>query len=474
VDDTSRLSRTQYEQMRFAAELKFYGVRLVAVSQGIDSQDEQSDVMFTVHGLIDSLYLKELAKKTHRGLEGLALKGLHTGGRVFGYDAVEAPDNRKQLMINPEEAKIILRIFEMAAKGTSLKKITAKLNKERVPSPRPGTRKKYDTWCLTAIREMLRRELYVGVIVWNKRKYIKRPGTNKRVARPRPESDWMVCERPDLRIVSEELWDAVQKRVAYTMKLYSEGAKKGLARRCQASEYILSGAMKCAKCGSDLVLIGGRGTKYSRYGCSQRWNRGSCDNDLTIRRSVAEQHFFQTLQAYAEEPDAINFVVDEFARQLKAARGDVPGAAHSLTDSKEQMVAELQRLTTAIAQGTPASAVKNAIRERQRDLRIIERKLKDAEPVTIGQEMEQLRRFAIQKILNIVELFRSKADNAKYEFSQHCGELWMTPLKTAEGERFYAGVGQWNLLGFMGGGDLPPLRAPHMSIDLLLPVQLIV
>ena len=226
VDDTSRLSRTQYEQMRFAAELQFHGIRLVAVSQGIDTHDEQADVMFTVHGLMDSFYLKELAKKTHRGLEGLALKGLHTGGRVFGYDIVEVENSRKQLAVNKDQAKIVRRNFEMAASGTSLKKMAAALNKESVQSPRPGTRKKYDTWCPTAIREILRRELYVGTIVWNKRKYVKRPGTNKRVARPRPQSDWRACERPELRIVSDELWDAVQKRTAYTMALYSEGAQR--------------------------------------------------------------------------------------------------------------------------------------------------------------------------------------------------------------------------------------------------------
>jgi site-specific DNA recombinase len=79
VDDTSRLSRSLADSVRISERLKFEGIRLVAVSQGIDSHDEQSDVMMTVHSLVDSLYIKELAKKTHRGLEGLALQGLHTG-----------------------------------------------------------------------------------------------------------------------------------------------------------------------------------------------------------------------------------------------------------------------------------------------------------------------------------------------------------------------------------------------------------
>ncbi len=85
VDDTSRLSRRQSEVMDTVEKLKFLGVRVVFTSQGIDSDSEQSDLQITVHGLVDSLYVKELAKKTHRGLESRAIKGLHTGGSCYGY-----------------------------------------------------------------------------------------------------------------------------------------------------------------------------------------------------------------------------------------------------------------------------------------------------------------------------------------------------------------------------------------------------
>src|SRR5258706_1542619 len=49
--------------------------------------------------------------------------------------------------------------------------------------------KQYATWCLTAIHEMLRRERYVGRVVWNSARFVKRPGSNKRVSRPRPKSE---------------------------------------------------------------------------------------------------------------------------------------------------------------------------------------------------------------------------------------------------------------------------------------------
>ena len=87
MDDTSRLSRRLAER-RIREQLEFVGVRIIAVSQGIDSQDEQSSVLFNVHALVDDLYIKELGKKTHRGLEGLAMRGFHTGGNCYGYRSV--------------------------------------------------------------------------------------------------------------------------------------------------------------------------------------------------------------------------------------------------------------------------------------------------------------------------------------------------------------------------------------------------
>ena len=135
IDDTSRLSRNLSDSVRIVETLRFQGFRVVSVSQGIDSQNEQSDVLMTVHGLVDSLYIKELAKKTHRGLEGRALQGFHTGGRCFGYDNIRDGESVR-LQINDSEAAIVQRIFQMAADGGSLKVITKSLNRENIPPPR--------------------------------------------------------------------------------------------------------------------------------------------------------------------------------------------------------------------------------------------------------------------------------------------------------------------------------------------------
>src|SRR6185437_1861455 len=227
VDDTSRLSRNLAEAMHLKQQLEFAGIRLIAVSQGVDSADDQADVIWTVHGLVDSLFLKELAKKTHRGMEGLALRGMHTGGRCYGYRSVPVEGGGAKLTIYEPEAVVVRRIFQMTADGMSLKRIAKTLNREGVRSPQPGTKKKYDSWAPSGVREMIRRELYAGRIVWNKSKKVKVPGTNKRVRRPRPETEWKITQASELRIVTQDLWDRVQERIQWTNTHYRQDTKKG-------------------------------------------------------------------------------------------------------------------------------------------------------------------------------------------------------------------------------------------------------
>jgi len=352
VDDTSRLFRNQGEAHKFKDEMRFLGVRFVAVSQGIDSDDEQSDVLMAVHGMVDELFIKELAKKTHRGLEGRALKGLNTGGRCYGYDNVPVPTIlgadgtpavRKQ--VNGTEAAVIRRIFQMYADGGSLKSITKTLNAEHVPTPQKRNGRRFATWCPSAVREMLRRELYTGRIVWNRRHFIKKPGTNKRVSRERPKSEWLILEKPELRIIDETLWQQVQDRIVAVAKKYNYGNRPGLAHRASTSSNILTGFMKCGVCGANLIIVTGRGKSgHHRYGCPQNFNRGACTNGLKERADFLEQHLFYELQNAVLRPEAIEYAIQEFERQLKDSLAGMDSKLGRMRQRASQLQQEIGNL----------------------------------------------------------------------------------------------------------------------------------
>ena len=91
--------------------------------------------------------------------------------------------------------------------GKSPKAIAVDLNSEGVPGPLGRA------WGDASIRGhrlrgtgIINNELYAGVLVWNRQRFIKDPATSKRVSRINPESDWIRVEVPHLRIVDDALW----------------------------------------------------------------------------------------------------------------------------------------------------------------------------------------------------------------------------------------------------------------------------
>ena len=66
----------------------YLGVRLIGVSDGIDTATKGHKALTGFKGLMNDIFLDDLREKTHRGLAGQALKGNNCGGRVYGYKPV--------------------------------------------------------------------------------------------------------------------------------------------------------------------------------------------------------------------------------------------------------------------------------------------------------------------------------------------------------------------------------------------------
>jgi site-specific DNA recombinase len=145
IDDTSILTRNLADALNLYERLKFAGIRLVAISQGVDSESSQAEILIGVHGLIDGVSSRVLGLQTHRGMQGCALKALR--GRVFGFRSEGGPDGVR-LEIVENEAATIRRMFDQCSKGQSLKRVAHLLNAEGVKSPQPQKGRVSQSWCV--------------------------------------------------------------------------------------------------------------------------------------------------------------------------------------------------------------------------------------------------------------------------------------------------------------------------------------
>src|SRR5262249_47884415 len=113
---------------------------------------------------------------------------------------------------NEAEAAVIVRIFELAAEGKGIVKIAELLRAENAPAPKSG-------WTKSTVFTALHREAYTGRWTFgklHKQRLDKDPVTGKPRSKRtlNPESEWVVNERPALRIVSDALWNAAHAKLA--------------------------------------------------------------------------------------------------------------------------------------------------------------------------------------------------------------------------------------------------------------------
>lgn len=462
VDDTSRLSRTLKDSFTIHDELRFAGVRLIFVSQGIDTDSEQAEVLLATHGIVDSLYLKELGKKVHRGVEGKALNGLHTGGRCFGYRNVPIEDATRtdqharplitgvRLEVREDQAAIVRRIFEMYAGGNSLQKVAKLLNAEHVISPQPQKGRISRSWCPSSIRTILRNERFHGRVVWGKTIKV-RSKSGKRIYKRTTADKWVVREIPEQRIVSEELWASVQARIETVKQVYGEiGRKGGMQGRSVSSPYLFSGLLKCSECGANVSIVSGRwrGRSDVVYGCPQNTFRGAsvCKNSVRVFRRALEERLLSGLQEQVMRPEAVEYVLDNFEGQLVKALDNLGGELDCMHRRKQELEREVNNLAQVVAQGDFSPALRAALVDREREIGDITAKLLEARPDSLRVKLRNIRSFVMLHMRDIRAIVNSDVAQTRAIFAKHIDKITMTPA----GEHYVAS-GTWN---FMGRGSI--------------------
>src|SRR5579864_7059999 len=126
-------------------------------------------------------------------------------------------------------------------------------------------------------------------------------------------------EVPDLRIVTDELWERVQQ-VNRKMKDKLYGTRVGgLNRSAQSRTYLFSGTMHCGQCdGKFAVIIGGEPSKV-RYGCKNHRFRDRCSNRLTIKWRQLEEQLISAISKNLLDPRLEQQRIQDFKAQLQAA-----------------------------------------------------------------------------------------------------------------------------------------------------------
>jgi site-specific DNA recombinase len=383
VSELSRIGRDSVRTPAAVMQIEDAGVEIRSYLNDapISLADELSEIHTIFNSLAASFERRRARQRTYDALRRRAEAGAVTGGRVFGYRNERNGTGYVHRVIDDAEAATVRRIFTLYADGDGLTRIAKRLNADGVPSPRAGT----GSWAPTAVREIIRRPLYAGRVVWNRSQKITRRGT--KAQRLRPAAEWLTREAPELRIVSEDLWRLVERRRERAASSFPGFTRNGrrVSRPSGAdlvSPYLLSGLAVCAACGGSLVAMTrphGTGTARQRvpmYGCVYHQKRGRvvCKNDVVIRQDKLDAAFLEAL-AEAIDDRLLERAVSKAVERLKRRGASATDERAALGRERDRTAAAIRHLVDAVKRGRATDTLLGELQTQEAALKALERRI---------------------------------------------------------------------------------------------------
>ena len=239
VKDSSRLGRDyigfgEYVEKIFPENQ----VRLVSILDNYDSAiDNGVADTLPFRAVINDLYAKDISKKVKASKHKNAVNGLFNGNRPpYGYKI--SPDDRHKFVIDEQNAKNVVRLFDLYLEGTALSQIAYTFNNEHIPTPSQVSctgRTVCSIWKPATIKHILKNRVYIGDMVQGKHKRINYK-LNKRIKTD--ESEWIIVENTHEPIIDKDKFWAVQDIL-----------KTKSTTRVKYRNLLLKGLVVCKDCG---------------------------------------------------------------------------------------------------------------------------------------------------------------------------------------------------------------------------------
>lgn len=458
VKDLSRLGRNYVDVGDYMERIfPVLGVRFIAIASGYDSSNYQGTTMgldVSLTNLINTLYSRDISKKTRSSLQVRWKKGKHTSpNAIYGYVIDE---NSGSWTVDPEAAEIVKLIFQKALEGWNTSMIAHHLNEKKVPTRqqymkakqiRNGYRKVPDEECLwttTMVLCILHRYEYTGALVQGRSRVVT-VGSGMR--RKTNDRDQVIVEDVHPALISKETFEQAQKVVR--QQQYRGGSQK--------VAFALDGKICCGNCRYQMGISPYKGgTVY----CYHKRNTGefsSCDTSEyswallsslvhnAIRLQIAD---LSRLKTQIEEKS--NPVTENFAKKMKQLKDKIDFAS---ADRIRQYEAYSEGIITKDAYISRRNQLNEQITRYQRSYEAMDQVLSKDSRVTGELEVQTqtaedndllrtLTREVVEAFVNKVYIYDSSHIEIEFSFQDALKEAEEYKARLTENARLmkYAAV----------------------------------
>ena len=345
VKDFSRFGRNYVEVGNYLEQVfPFLGVRFISVNDCYDSKDHPygvaGDINNGLRNLINELYSRDLSQKVKDSRRQYARRGQCIAAYpVYGY--MKSPEDRRKLIPDPEAAEVVRRVFDLCIGGMSPTQIARALNQDAVPTPSQrkracGSKRQLwndgrtdNEWNSTTITRILREEKYTGKLIGVKTTRTELGNQNS--SKPQAKEDWIVVPGAFEAIVSQEVFDTAQKRLAE----YNRPARGNKP----SAVHLFSKKLKCGHCG---LALGRRtpesGTYYKCEG--QAWNSGDACRGTRLSEKELTRAVLSSIRFQAKLAQKLEIRLDRQEKTERRKQEEVWERQRRLRMKLEQLAAQ--------------------------------------------------------------------------------------------------------------------------------------
>jgi site-specific DNA recombinase len=343
--DPDRISRDLADKLFLDKELRAAGVVLAGPNgQPFANTDTPMGFAFdALQGVLAQVERMQIAERTARGrLEHARAGRIVNPGEFFwmAYDKQE-----RKYVLRETEAATMRSIVERVLAGHSLQSIVYWLIDSGVATTRGGK------WRTATLARMLRNPALKGELV-QRRYRAAEPGYRKKVGgkprkteRLRPQEDWIRLGCP--RLITDELWDEVQRRIA---------DNKRFAARNSKHEFLLSGILRCSVCGRAVHGASRDGKKkgvtYTFYRCNGKlrsvYHPGPRCTSTSVASYRLDEPVWAKVRELLEQPE---LVLAELSRLREKGAAYYEGLERELEEIDTRALPRLARERDVVLDG---------------------------------------------------------------------------------------------------------------------------
>lgn len=333
----TRLGRNMLDILKTVEEFINLGIELFSISENFDISTSSGKLMLQLLGSFGEFERNQISENVIMSMMSLVRdQKRYAGGRRLGYVSGLDDDGRKQLIIEPEEAKIVQLIYAKFLGGDEFRTIANYLNRQGYQTL------KKNKFTPTAVRDILQNKIYGGYIEYAR--YLNWDTKRRKGKNPNP----ILVKGEHEPIIDQVTYQAVQDRLV----LEKDRSKWNLT-----GENVLTGLLRCPECGAPMAannvtntLKDGTKKTLHYYSCSEFLSKGATKgcHANSIRKEKAEEFVATRLKEIVQVPEILDSLVKEMNRELHEQIAPLEQELAVIATEKQDLAPKLDRLQQAL------------------------------------------------------------------------------------------------------------------------------